>query len=274
MNKTRIHRQAHDIAAVGLSVAELAKTKGWTLERELLTILAADRVEDLLAIAEKTQPSGPAAARLKLAQIEAERQEITRLRAEKEAWEAQNPPEDEEEAEGWNYAKDLERRIKELKDSIREDLKRFKELEKKLGMKKHAGNAAFAAEHAGLMVQLAPTLDQVGALQTELEPYEAIKADLAATRARYRELLNQFLDTLTQRCNDMSEAQTSEMVLRLLEERVQAALEGALLRKQKAAIEYIERLWDKYRVTLTVLRSELATLETRVDRLLQGLAYI
>lgn len=209
-----------------------------------------------------------------LIRIEAERQEITRLRAEKEAWEAQNPPEDEEEAEGWNYAKDLERRIKELKDGAREDLKRFKELEKKLGMKKHAGNAAFAAEHAGLKVLLAPVLDQIAALQAELEPYETIKADLAATRARYRELLSQFLDTLTQRCSDMSEAQTATMVLRLLEERVQAALDGALTRMRQALATYVEGLWDKYRVTLTELRAESAVLENRLNRLMRGLAYV
>ena len=209
-----------------------------------------------------------------LAQIESERQEITRLRAEKEAWEAQNPPEDEEEAEGWNYAKDLERRIKELKDSIREDLKRFKELEKKLGMKKHAGNAAFAVEHAGLRVQLASTLDQIAALQTELEPYETIKANLAATRARYRELLNQFLDTLTQRCNDMNEAQTAEMVLRLLEERVQASLDGALARKRQMLVVCVEKLWDKYSVTLHQMQQTQLALRDSVGRLLQGLGYV
>jgi hypothetical protein len=63
MNKTRARRQARDIASLGLSVADLAATKGWTLDRELLTVLAADRVEELLAIAEKSQPSGPAAQR-------------------------------------------------------------------------------------------------------------------------------------------------------------------------------------------------------------------
>jgi chromosome segregation ATPase len=209
-----------------------------------------------------------------LAQIETERQEITRLRAEKEAWEAQNPPDDEEEAEGWNYAKDLERRIKELKDGIREDLKRFKELEKKLGMKKYAGNTAFAAEHAGLKAQLAPTLDQIAALQTELEPYETIKADLAATRARYRELLNQFLDTLTQRCNDMSETQTAEIVLRLLEERVQASLDGAVARKRQMLIACIEGLWDKYSVTLHQMQQTQQALRDSVGRMLQRLGYV
>ncbi|CAJ8147336.1 type I restriction-modification system M subunit [Burkholderia pseudomallei] len=208
-----------------------------------------------------------------LARIEAERQEITRLRAEKEAWEAQNSPDDEEEAEGWNYAKDLERRIKELKDGIREELKRLKELEKKLGMKKHTGNVAFIAEHAGLKDQLSPVLDQIAVLQTELEPYETIKANLAATRARYRELLNQFLDTLTQRCNDMSEEQTATTVLRLLEERVQQALEVALMRKLRALIDCVERLWDKYRVTLPRLHSERHDAESRLAVLLARLGY-
>lgn len=208
-----------------------------------------------------------------LARINVERQEIARLRAEKEAWEAQNPPEEEEEAEGWNYAKDLERRIKELKDGIREESRRLKEVEKKLGTKKYAGNAALCAELAGLKIQLAPTLDQVAALQAELEPFEAIKESLSATRARYRELLNQFLATLNKRCNDMSEEQTATMVLRLLEQRVQQSLDDALTRKRRMLVAYVERLWDKYRVTLTELRSSRATLECQLDRLLKGLAY-
>ena len=84
-------------------------------------------------------------------------------------------------------------------------------------------------------------LDQIALLQTELEPYETIKVDLAASRARYRELLNQFLHTLSQRCYDMNEAQTARMVLRLLEERLQQALEVVLARKLKLLIGSVER---------------------------------
>jgi type I restriction enzyme M protein len=43
-----------------------------------------------------------------LERIAQEKADIARLKAEREAWEAQNVPEDEEEADGWNYARDSE----------------------------------------------------------------------------------------------------------------------------------------------------------------------
>ena len=123
-------------------------------------------------------------------------------------------------------------------------------------------------------MQLAPVLDQISALQAELEPYETIKANLVATRARYRELLNQFLDTLTRRCNDMSEAQTAEMVLHLLEERVQIALDVSLMRKRQVLVSYVESLWDKYQITLSLLQKARSGIETTLTAFLAQLGVV
>jgi type I restriction enzyme M protein len=58
--------------------------------------------------------------------------DIARLKGEKEAFEQSNPPDDAEEEElaGWNYAKDLERQIKELKTEHKETLKELAKLER------------------------------------------------------------------------------------------------------------------------------------------------
>ena len=71
----------------------------------------------------------------------------------------------------------------------------------------------------------------------------------------------------------MSEEQTAEMVLRMLEERAQQALDSALTQKMAAVTEHVDRLWDKYRVTLPELRVERAMLESRLDRIWLGLGY-
>ena len=60
-----------------------------------------------------------------LEQIAAAKADVARLKGEKEAFEQSNEPDDadEEELKNWNYAKDLERQIRELKAENRDALK-------------------------------------------------------------------------------------------------------------------------------------------------------
>jgi type I restriction enzyme M protein len=67
-----------------------------------------------------------------LEQIDDAKAEIARLKGEKEAFEQANPPEeaDDEELKSWNFAKDLERQIKDLKSDNCEAIKGLKRFQK------------------------------------------------------------------------------------------------------------------------------------------------
>lgn len=204
-----------------------------------------------------------------LERIAHEKAEIARLKAEKEAWEAQNPPEDEEEADGWNYARDLERRIREAKAEIKADQRRVKEIDKVL---KKPGAESLRAERAVLEARIGPVLALIAGWEADLEPYEALKEQLAAARARYRALIGQFLVELQRRCGVLGEAEKQTLVLELLERDVLAGLQAAN-RERQAAIRFVENLWDKYRVTLADVRRERAACESRLESYLAGLGY-
>jgi len=83
-----------------------------------------------------------------LKQIEEAKAEIARLKAEKEAFEQQNPPEDadEEELAKWNYAKDLEQQIRDIRVGNAEALRELKRVQKVAGRRKatDADRAALA----------------------------------------------------------------------------------------------------------------------------------
>ena len=117
-----------------------------------------------------------------LQQIDDAKADIARLKGEKEAFEQSNPPEDadEEELAGWNYPKDLERQIRELKAEHKDALKSLAKLDKAAAQKK-ATDADRQAAADGPSPRL-PVLDRIAAIEAELAPYEQIKADLAAAR--------------------------------------------------------------------------------------------
>lgn len=206
-----------------------------------------------------------------LERIAHEKAEIARLRAERDAWEAQNPPEDEEEVDGWNYARDLERRIREAKADIKPDQKRLKEIDKRL---KQAGGAYLAAERAGLEARIRTAQDRIAELENDLAPYEALKEALAAARARYRELIGQFLAELQRRYAALDEAEQRALVLDLLEKDVLASLETAANRERQAVIRFVEKIWDKYAVSRQDLEEARGKMLGGLNGILNRLGYL
>jgi type I restriction enzyme M protein len=71
----------------------------------------------------------------------------------------------------------------------------------------------------------------------------------------------------------MSEAGNSDLVLNLFAEVVQSGLDVAVSEKRQALVRFIETLWDKYRVTLTSLRTTRSEVEVKLTALLEGIAY-
>lgn len=203
------------------------------------------------------------------------RSKVDRLKAEKEAFEQSNPPEaaDEEELANWNYAKDVERQIRELKTENREGLKKLAKMEKATGKPRATEADRRAADEA--RAEAKPVLDRLAELQALLARHEQIKQDLgqAQARARYRHLTDAFVNELRNRCNALTDDQRRTMVLQLFAQDVQTGLDGSVRERRHAVIETNEKLWDKYRVSLSELRSGRSQLSDRVDQVLKGLQY-
>lgn len=208
-----------------------------------------------------------------LDRIAAAKADVTRLKGEKEAFEQSNAPDDadEEELSNWNYARDLDRQVKELKADNKEALRELARLEK-AAAKAHAGNvdrdAAAEARRA-----LQPVLNGLAALEAALTPYEQIKSELAAARAHYRELIAAFVDELETRCDTMGDQEQRDLVLTLFAQDVEVGLDAAVSEKRQELVRFLEGLWGKYRVTLMQLRSERSELERQVEAFIRELGY-
>ncbi len=243
-----------------------------------------------------------------LERIADEKAAITRLKAEKEAWEVQNTPEDEEEAENWNYAKDLEKHIRESRAEIKTEMARLQALSnllsknansttnkkssgetkgrpKKLedsqriisNLSGYAGNYAIPEERPGeidaLLAKVRPVLKLVNEWQTELADYEAIIKNLANARLAYNKLIGLFLSELQSRCQAKDEAGKQSLVLDLMEKDLLTELETAENYERRSLVRFVEKLWDKYRVTLVDVRKERTEFENRMERNLAMLGY-
>ena len=199
--------------------------------------------------------------------------DIARLKGEKEDFEQSNAPDDadEEELENWNYARELDRHMRELKSEHKDALKELARLERAAARVR--ATAADRQSAAKAKAALQPVFDHLVSIETELAPYERIKAQLAEARVRYRELTDAFVDELKIRCAVMSEGKKCALVLELFVHDVHAGLDAAVGEKRKDLVQFVATLWEKYRVTLSSLKDERAVLESRVDELVGMLGY-
>ena len=120
---------------------------------------------------------------------------------------------------------------------------------------------------------LKPALDQIAALEAALVPYEKIKSDLSAARARFRKLTDAFVSELKNRCGFMGEDKKRALVLKLFEEDVQAGLNTAVSEKKLALTRLVGNLWDKYSVTLSDLGQKRTEVERRLGCFVKQLGY-
>jgi type I restriction enzyme M protein len=198
---------------------------------------------------------------------------MARLKGEKEAFEQSNAPDDadEEELASWNYAKDLERQARELKAEHRDALKELARLERAAARARATDTDRQAAAEAKAALQ--PVFDRLTSIETGLAPYECIKEQLGEARACYRKLTDTFIDELKARCTIMSENEKRTLVLELCAQDVQIGLDAAVGEKRQELVWFVEGLWDKYRVTLTNLRTDRAVIEKRLGGFLKGMRY-
>ena len=208
-----------------------------------------------------------------LERIAAAKADVARLKGEKEAFEQSNVPDDldEEELASWNYPKDLDRQMRDLKADHKDALKELAKLERAAAKARATDDDKRAAADAKVAVQ--PVLDQLATWEAALQPYEQIKTQLAEARARYRTLTDKFVNELKSRCGGMNDDQKRALVLELFAQDVQAGLDAAVAEKRQELVRFIEGLWDKYRVTLGNLRSDRGAIEQRLGDYLKTLAY-
>jgi type I restriction enzyme M protein len=208
-----------------------------------------------------------------LQQIDDAKAEIARLKGEKEAFEQSNPPDDadDEELASWNYAKDLDRQVKELKADFKDALKKLTALEK--ATTKTKATDADRSKAAAARLELRPYFDRMAALEADLAPYEKIKTELAAARATFRTLTKAFVDELKRRCAALSNDEKQALVLELFAQDLHAGLDGAVRDKQQELVRFVENLWDKYAASLTVLSSAREGLSSQLLNALQELGY-
>lgn len=208
-----------------------------------------------------------------LQQIDDAKAEIARLKGEKEAFEQSNPPDDadEEELAKWNYAKDLEQQMKDLKSENREALAALKKLEKAANKKKATDDDRDAFDKA--QADLQSVFDEFARIEAELAPYEKIKADLSAARATFRELTGRFVDELATRCAALSANEQQSLVLDLFALDVRAGLDAAVTARRQTLIRTVENLWDKYAVPLTTVQKSREQSQATLAGMLGGLGY-
>ena len=232
----------------------------------------ADAVEDDEVAAPAFDPFGHMLVRRTMAsyleQITQVRSDIARLKCEKEAFEASNAPEDadEEELANWNYAKELDRQVRELKANHKAALKDLKKLEI-VAAKARASDADRRAA-ANAITALQPVHDDLAQIEVALAPYEQIKTDLAAARASYRQLTNAFVAQLKTTIDGLSEDEKRTLVLDLFAQDVRAGLDAAVSAKRQELVRFVEGLWDKYRITLEELRSRRSETEVQLQKIL------
>jgi type I restriction enzyme M protein len=220
-----------------------------------------------------------------LDQIAAAKTDVARLKGEKEVFEQSNEPDDldDEELKNWNYAKDLERQIRELKVENRDALKEIANAEKAAARnpssKRKPPPLTGGGKVEGVCLQTAkaslqPALDQIAALETTLAPYEQIKHDLASARARFRKLTDEFVSELKNRCGFMGEDRKRGIVLELFAKDVQTGLDAAVSDKRQELTRAVEAMWDKYAEPLQRLSQTRTEIIKELDRVMSRLGYI
>ena len=216
--------------------------------------------------------------------------EVERIKADKEAWETGDGVEGVEDwmdgaEEGATLPKVLENRRKDLRAEMGEDDKRRKELVKTTPAGKPAKGSIdwmraqginvreFDAELADLNRRLAPLVEQAEAIDELLAPYEAIKEMVKAARATLRRLKAAFVERLIAARTELDDNDCRELVLDIDRERLFDRLERARVRRVDALVADLERLWDKYRVSLKRIEGRRADATARLDGYLKELRY-
>jgi type I restriction enzyme M protein len=191
-----------------------------------------------------------------LDKIEGARTESTRLKAEKEAFEKANPPDgaDEDDLESWNQAKDLDRRIKEIKDEHKEAFKDLVKLQRKANGKRSTDNDKKLAAKAAQALK--KPREEIAALQDALAPFKVLVEELKEARAAQRVLEKEFVDELKRRVDEMDAKKKEEITLGIYSEEVKSLLAAESRRLRQNAGSALVRPLEKYGKSYKIISSD------------------
>lgn len=202
-------------------------------------------------------------AEARVSELEAEKAEFE-SRGNNDSSEDSAEEESGEAANDYNYVRELETQLRELKRHLKPLNDRIKQLQGSARVKgsiaaaQRAGEAvtALEAELQSLLEASAPDERRIAEIEEELQPYREIKERLAATRRELRRLRQAFIERLEEARASLTEAECETLVLELLRENLGVHLDSYISAHRQQVIAAIEKLWDKYRVTLTDIERE------------------
>lgn len=171
----------------------------------------------------------------------------------------------EEELEAVNFAKELETRLKTLKNAIKEPKKEIKTLKKSPLL-----NADKIAE---LQVFIEPIEVEIAEIEAQLEPYKEIKKQLAEAKAKLRTLKNELVKRLQAARAALTDEECQGLVLVIFKDGLIAELERYITAHRQQVIVAVENWWDKYRVTLKDIEAERDAVTRWLSEFLIGLGY-
>lgn len=216
--------------------------------------------------------------------------EVERIKIEKEAWESGDGVEGAEDwldgaEEGSTLSKELEKRRRELRAEMKDDEKRRNDLVKTTPAGKPSKGSIewmraqsmdvheYEVELVTVERRLAPLVEEAKTIGTMLAPYETIKEELTAARATLRRLKAAFVERLTAARAELDHDDCRELVLDVDRERLLDRLERARVRRVGALVADLERLWDKYRISLKEIEGRRGDATTRLEGYLEELGY-
>ena len=212
--------------------------------------------------------------------------EVGRLEAAKEDFEAGDEfgsPEDVDEDDEVNRAKEL----KELLKARQADLKPVRDRVKYLrrGARVRDGGSIKALTEAGKPTQqlesevtslesILPGLQAaVGQVEAELAPHKAIEADLKVVRASVRELRSSIATALAAAIESLNTIEALDMILRELRQRMQVELDSQLVGHRRQLKNRYDNWHDKYAVTLSKIEEDRDAAVASLDEHLRNLGY-
>lgn len=206
-----------------------------------------------------------------LAEIATVEASIAELEQQKEAFErpeeaeAEAGEESDEDTDAVNFVKELDTKLKYLKNLIKEPKKELKILKKSPLL-----NGDKIAEFE---VLIEPTEVEIAEIEGQLEPYKEITKQLKEAKAKLKTLKNELVKRLDVARTALTNEKCQSLVLGIFKDGLIVELERYVTAHRQQVIAAVENWWDKYRVTLQDIEMERDAAAQQLNKFLHSLGY-